>query len=213
MEKVSVIIPNYNMGRFLPRAVSSVSSQNYPNIEVIIADDGSQDNSPAVIEELSNLSREGFSILSLRLPHAGRSSARNAALEHASGNFVTFLDADDELPGDSLESRVGFLHHNRQFDGVFTDVNQVGADGEISIRRPPSVSNEELARMLVSKPVSPLVHTTFMLKKEVLGKIGKFDVSYPRTEDHDFAFRVLTRCNVAYLPVSSYNHHTSTHSL
>ena len=131
-----------------------------------------------------------------------------------SGDFVTFLDADDTLPDGSLESRVGFLRDNPQFDGVFTDANQVAADGRVyKVRKPPqNVSNEELARMLLSKLRSPLVHTTFMLKNGALEKAGNFDASYLRTADHDFAFRVLTRCNVTYLPVSSYNYHTSTHS-
>ena len=213
MEKVSVIIPNYNMGRFLPRALSSVSSQKYPNIEVIIADDGSEDNSQLVIEELCRLSKDGLSIFQLRRSHAGKASTLNSALEHVSGDFVTFLDADDTLPDGSLDSRVEFLHKNLQVEGVFTDANQVGADGKIyHVRRPPqNISNEELARMLLSSVRSPLFANTFMLKKEALEKSGKFDASYLRTEDHDFVFRVLTRCNVAYLPVATYNYHTSTH--
>ncbi len=203
------------MGHFLPRAVRSVSSQNYPNIEVIIADDGSEDNSLAVIENLSKFLRDGFSLVALKLSHGGSSRARNMGLKSASGDFVTFLDADDTLPERSLDSRVEFLYNHLELDGVFTDANQVGEDGIIyRIRRPPiSISSEELARLLITNVSSPIVYATFMLRKTALEKSGYFNPSYKRTEDHDFAFRVLTRCNMAYLPIPSYNQHTSTHSL
>ncbi|MBI2101922.1 glycosyltransferase [Candidatus Woesearchaeota archaeon] len=211
--KVSVIVPNYNMGRFLPRAVESVANQKYSNIEVIIADDGSEDNSPRVMEDLSKFSRDGFFIVALRLSHGGSSIARNMGLKSASGDFVTFLDADDTLPAGSLDSRVEFLLANPKFDGVFTDANKVEEDGKMchAIRPPNNISSEQLARLLITNVLSPVFYATFMLRKTALEKSGNFDHSYTRTEDLDFVFRVLTRCEVAYLPLPTYNYHTSTH--
>lgn len=89
--RVSIVINNYNYGRFLPWAIESALAQEHSSFEVVVVDDGSTDDSAAVIE------RYGGRIVAVRKPNGGQGSAINAGFERSRGQFVLFLDADDLL--------------------------------------------------------------------------------------------------------------------
>ena len=91
-ELVSVIIPIYNVERFIQKTVKSVIGQDYKNIEIILVDDGSPDNSPEIIEEMSKSDNR---IICIHKENGGVSSARNAGIKIAKGEYVTFIDGDD----------------------------------------------------------------------------------------------------------------------
>ncbi|NLW36580.1 glycosyltransferase family 2 protein [Syntrophorhabdus aromaticivorans] len=100
---VSIIIPTYNYGLYLSRALESCLDQSYPSIEVIVVDDGSTDDTKHVVE------RYGSKVTYLYQENKGVSTARNTGLDRASGEFVTFLDSDDYLTHDSIKLRVNVL--------------------------------------------------------------------------------------------------------
>jgi hypothetical protein len=89
--KVSIIINNYNYGRFLAAAIDSALAQSYPSVEVVVVDDGSADDSRATILSY------GQRIVPVLKPNGGQASALNAGLERSSGDIIIFLDADDTL--------------------------------------------------------------------------------------------------------------------
>src|ERR1017187_10588057 len=93
---VSVIIPAYNAAHFLPNAVASVRRQSYEPLEILIVDDGSRDDCARVAAEL------GETVRYVRQEQAGPAAARNRGLELAQGEFIGFLDADDEWPEQKL---------------------------------------------------------------------------------------------------------------
>lgn len=93
---VSIIIPNYNYARYLPKAIDSALAQTYSPIEVIVVDDGSTDDSRAVIQSY------GARIVPIMKPNAGHGSALNAGYAACRGEIVVFLDADDELVPDAI---------------------------------------------------------------------------------------------------------------
>jgi glycosyltransferase involved in cell wall biosynthesis len=101
---VSVIIPSYNAGPWLAATLESVLAQTWPALEIIVVDDGSTDDSRRVAQ--------GFTGRGVRLveqPNRGASAARNHGLQHAHGDFIQFLDADDLLAPDKLERQVQAL--------------------------------------------------------------------------------------------------------
>ena len=100
---VSVIIPAYNAAGTIERALQSVFSQSYAALEIIVVDDGSADDTPALLRRLS-ASRPGLTVLTQ--PNAGVSAARNRALSACSGKYIRFVDADDTLPPDSIAHMV-----------------------------------------------------------------------------------------------------------
>ncbi len=97
---VSIIIPTYNYAAYLPTALKSCLSQSYNRLEIIVVDDGSTDGTKEVIAAFGD-----NRIVYLFQDHNGVSSARNAGLQRASGSFIAFLDADDYLTTDSVETR------------------------------------------------------------------------------------------------------------
>lgn len=97
--KVSIIIPTYNRAQLLVKALTSVANQSYPVLEVLVVDDGSTDNTIAVIQPF--LSDKRFKYIRLD-SNKGRSAARNIGLDWASGDFMMFLDSDDYLEPDAL---------------------------------------------------------------------------------------------------------------
>ncbi len=122
---VSVVVPTYNRAHLLERALRSVIPQCGPRDEVIVADDGSTDDTATVVEAF------GGPVRLLRLPHRGAGAARNAGIEAARGDLVAFLDSDDEwLPGKlSLQRAVLAAFPDLLF--VFSDFQAQRPDGTI----------------------------------------------------------------------------------
>ncbi|KHL19278.1 CDP-glycerol glycerophosphotransferase [Mumia flava] len=100
---LSVIIPVYNVEDYLAECLDSVLSQSLENLEVIVVDDGSTDDSPAVIERYAHADHR---VHAYRQENAGQGAARNLGVEHARGEFITFLDADDIIPPGSYAAMV-----------------------------------------------------------------------------------------------------------
>lgn len=101
--KVSVIVPIFNAEKYLDSCIQSVLRQTYCNWELILVDDGSKDRSGAIADEYQQADKK---IRVLHTPNAGVSSARNQGIELATGNYIAFLDADDELTDDCLEKLI-----------------------------------------------------------------------------------------------------------
>lgn len=97
---ISVVIPNYNNGQYITRCLSSLINQSYQNIEIIVVDDGSTDNSVEVITQMQSSNQR---IILIRQENAGVSSARNKGIERVTGDFLYFLDADDWVSNDFFE--------------------------------------------------------------------------------------------------------------
>lgn len=103
---LTVIVPVYNVERFLPRCLESICNQTYRNLEIICVDDGSVDNSGAILDEYAARDPR---IKVIHQKNAGVSAARNAGLDAAAGEFVTFVDSDDWLEPDAYEMVLAVL--------------------------------------------------------------------------------------------------------
>lgn len=107
---VSVIIPVYNVEEFIFRTVESVMNQDYKNIEIILVDDGSPDNSAKIIDELA---KKDDRITCVHKENGGVSSARNAGLRIASGEYVTFIDGDDWVEPKYISYLLNLVESNK----------------------------------------------------------------------------------------------------
>ncbi len=105
-KKISIIIPAYNVEKYLEQCVKSLFAQSYSNIEIIIVDDGSKDNTGLLADELAN---QDSRVLVIHQKNAGLPAARNAGLRIASGEMIMFLDADDWLEKDACEVAVEYM--------------------------------------------------------------------------------------------------------
>lgn len=103
---ISVIIPVYNAQKYLLECVSSVRSQTYPDLQIILINDDSTDSSGAICDTLTN---EDSRIQVIHQPNRGVSAARNAGLKAATGDLISFIDADDTLDPDMYEYLIRLL--------------------------------------------------------------------------------------------------------
>ncbi|MBO9513545.1 MAG: glycosyltransferase [Variovorax sp.] len=183
MPEFSVVIPCYKQAHLLPVAIESVFRQGR-DAEVIVVDDGSPD-AHAALEVASRYP----GVTGIRQANAGVSAARNTGILRASGRFMLFLDADDYLRPGMLETAARAFAEDDELDVVhgFADVVDLGSDkvlgefGGVDLTADPF---HTLLRCNIGPP------HTFVLRREVLARVGLFDASLRACEDWDFWLRV-----------------------
>lgn len=187
-------MPAYNAQPFIENSIKSVLEQDYPNIELIVIDDGSKDGTPETAEQF------GSRVKVLRQKNAGPAAARNRGIAAASGNFIAFLDADDLwLPGKvSLQVKFlqdhpqvgvvfgGFLRWYPRPDGSFlTPLTPINLDTALKII--PEHSGWIYTDLLLDSVVCII---TAMIRRSVIETVGGLDESLRTGEDYDFWLRV-----------------------
>lgn len=105
-DKVYIIVPVYNMEQYLRKCVDSLLAQTYKNVQIVLVDDGSKDNSPAICDEYASAHEN---VQAVHKINGGLSDARNAGLDLVKGGFVTFVDADDYLEIDAVQTMADAL--------------------------------------------------------------------------------------------------------
>ncbi len=210
---VSVILPTYNRAALLPRAVESVLSQDYSNLELIIIDDGSTDNTPEIVSSIADPR-----VRCIRLEqNRGIGAARNEGVHHALGEFTAFIDSDDIwLPG-KLTRQVGILLKYPHIGLLFCDF--VNSNYVTGVRDRGFYQNAAGLAMLDKKrldqnvfeicshlPEAMLCNSVIgtasivMLRTSIFARIGNFDKSLSGPEDFEFWWRAaLNGVRFAYM--------------
>jgi len=191
---VSVIIPTYNRAKIIKKSIDSVLAQTYQDIEIIIVDDGSKDNTKELIESLNNPKIKYF-----YQENAGASAARNTGIKNASGQFIAFLDSDDVWLSEKLEKQLDVFKNNENIDIVYSGfkwIEETGDKYEIN-RFKNYKTKKEFAKFLLCNmlPICPIV----MIKKSVFDNIGVFDENLIVAEDWEFCLRALPHHNFYYI--------------
>ena len=119
--KLSIIVPVYNVEKTLKRCVDSILRQRLDNYELLLIDDGSPDNSGAMADEMADNDR----IKVYHKANGGLSDARNYGLERATGDYVTFVDSDDEIAQNTFPKLVEILHKHPEYDILEYSVKQI----------------------------------------------------------------------------------------
>lgn len=126
--RVSVVIPVYNAAKFLPRCIDSVLCQSFKDFELILVDDGSSDDSPAVCSRYADVDPR---VKVVRQENAGASMARAKGFEHSGGEWITFVDSDDTITPDAIEKMVS-VAESLKCDIVVGEWQEVHADGSVN---------------------------------------------------------------------------------
>ena len=203
---VSIIIPAYNAARFVKDAVDSAIKQPYENIEVIVVNDGSKDDTPIL---LNNISKRDKRVKVIHKENGGLSSARNRGILEASGDYICFLDSDDVILPNKIVRQVEYLESHPECDLIYSD-HYVGDDKlhpiSLDAKNPPSIPFDEL---LIYRnwfaPLSPL------LRNSLVQKTGLFDEQLCASEDWDYWIRCIKKGRFCYLPgaVGIYRTHSN----
>lgn len=192
MPSVSVIVPTYNSAAFLDASLDSILPQVPPDGEVLVVDDGSTDDTAAV------LARRSDGIRVLRIEHGGLAAARNAGLAAARGEWIAFHDADDVAAADRLAFQLDFVVREA-CDGVFCNGLRIDAQGRPLGGAEPHVVSQALARACVGRPLTerdvfagfPVFFQAALLRRELCVRAGVLDPSLSIYPDLEYGYRVV----------------------
>jgi glycosyltransferase involved in cell wall biosynthesis len=204
--KVSVVIPTYNRADKVRGTIESVLAQTFCDFEVIVVDDGSSDDTGKVLAETF-----GDRIRYYYQANQGASAARNKGIAEARGEWIAFLDSDDEWERDKLERQLKTLERfDPQCGGCYTDVRLFNNpetrtffqlaeesyrhDGEMGV-------SKEALKLLVRPGGAGMVIclSSFMGRTDLIRKTGGFDLKLPYSQDSEFLFRLAMLTSFCYV--------------
>lgn len=200
-DKISVVIPTYNRAYIIENAIQSVLSQSYENIEVIIVDDGSTDNTAKVVKNFKDNRIKYF----YNENNQGQSAARNYGVSKAEGQMIAFEDSDDFWHSDKLEKQLaalyafeekngaaGFVYHRFSYDcgdGKYLNIPPKAAAAD---DKSGDIYNLLLWDNIIGCP-------TLLVKKDCFLETGGFDTNLSALEDYDLVLKLSKRYKAVFV--------------
>lgn len=179
MKKVSVIMPCFNDGAYIEEAVASVFAQTYPNVELVIIDDGSDDENTIAV--LGKLAKQGVVILHTQ--HLGPAGARNAGISLATGEYILPVDSDDCIEPEYIEKAVDVMESDDNIGVVYCHADLFGEQSGLW-----QLPEYTLEAMLLDN----IVFVTSLFRKEDWRQVGGFSTTMENgMEDYDFWLSIL----------------------
>ena len=208
-KKISVIIPNFNYARYLDQAIQSVLKQSYDNLELIVVNNGSTDNSLEILEKYEH------EIRLINQPNLGQSGARNSGLSLSTGEFIAFLDADDFWEPTKLEIQSTLMNSATQL--VYCGISPFK---DLENERLQSVLPKykgNCANYFIDLPGASIVlsgESTALFSRDLLQNVGLFDTELNSTAGWDFFRRCSRYTNFDFVsePLVNYRLHSSNMS-
>jgi len=208
LPRISIITPSYNQGQFLEETILSVLNQNYPNLEYMIIDGGSSDNSLEIINRYQH--RLAYWVSE---PDRGQAEAINKGFARATGDIIAFLNSDDTYVAGALHAVGHYFENHRDCRWVCGHSLMYGltekAPHLLKVRVPRS-----LAEVLFSNIAA--ISTSSFWRREIAEQYGGFDVEYRYSFDMDLYARLVSngeRCEALDYPISTYRLHEDSKSV
>ena len=179
---ISIIIPTYNRVKSLKKAIDSVLAQSYQGFELIVVDDGSDDNTAELVKKYNS------DIVYVRQENMGPAAARNRGIKMARYNLLAFLDSDDWFAENKLEIQLEALHQNPSYN--ISHTNEIWyRNGQILNQKLKHKKNSgDIFRQ--SLELCAVSMSTVMIQRKIFERYGIFDEEYPCCEDYEFWLRV-----------------------
>lgn len=199
MPKVSIITPAYNGAKYIAETIDSVRKQTFQDWEMIIVDDGSVDDTKAVVQRFQEQHPE--KIKYFYQTNGGSGKARNTGIRMTTGEFVAFLDADDIWMPQKLEKQMSFFKNNPDIDLVYTNatvINNIGQEKWPYVKKreyhfPP----EDIYRQLLLRNFIPF--SSVVARRKVIAEVGYFVDVIKYSEDSDLLIRIAKDYRIKYL--------------
>jgi len=180
MYKISVIIPTYNSEKTISRAIESVLNQSYSVFEIIIIDDASTDKTMDIVTKYTKVISIGLN------KNKGASAARNEGIKKATGNWIAFLDSDDEWKLDKLEKQIIFLNKHNYLVWCCSKFSS-------SNKKMESKNDKNGIYTYFYAELNSLFHVhtiTLLIRRDVFSVVGDFDLFFRRHQDWDLWWRI-----------------------
>ena len=192
---VSVIIPTYNRAYLIGRSITSILSQTYKHFEIIVVDDASQDNTEEIVEAFDD-PRISF------IRHdenSGGAAARNTGIRAVQGEYVAFLDSDDEWLPEKLELQINKLRLLPEDYGlVYTPILVVDAGLKFTRRADFVCHRGDVSKQLAGG-WCPSITSSVLMRTAHVKRIGGFDERFPSFQDYDFWMSLSVNCKFDYV--------------
>jgi glycosyltransferase involved in cell wall biosynthesis len=186
---VCVIIPTYNSARFLAEAISSVLAQTRPADEIIVVDDGSNDDPASVVAQFPT-------VRLIRQENRGPSSARNTGFRDSQARYIIFLDADDRLLPIAIEAGLRCIAVRPDCGFVYGGHRYISELGEpISHDNAKPIEGDPHLALLRENRIA--MHATVLYRRDCLLAVDGFDETFRRAEDYDLYLRIAQRYPIA----------------
>lgn len=197
---ISVVIPTYNRQEKTLRAIKTVLDQGIDNLEILVVDDGSTDDTSEFLKA------QNLPIRIISKENGGVSSARNVGIKNSTGNYIAFLDSDDVWLSNKLKKQIEFFQNNPDVVLVYTD-QFLNIDGK-NLEQTRFQRNAPNKKMSLPGFVdyTPIHTSTVLIKKEVFDKVGVFSEDLSIHEDSELWNRVSDVGDFGYVnePLSIY---------
>lgn len=186
---ISVVIPTYNREKLIERAIRSVMNQTYKDIEIIVIDDASTDNTEQVVKNIKYSNIKYFK----QNENGGACRARNRGIKESNGDYIAFLDSDDEWDKNKLERQITFLKEKKADIVVCNYYYSKNNKKSIAINRKNEIiSYDELL-------YSNCITTGAILSKKNIFENIYFDESMPRYQDWDLVLRIAQTYDIYFI--------------
>lgn len=198
--RVTVIIPAYNMGEYVGRAIASVLSGTFEDVEVLVVDDGSTDDTAEKVARFVDPDGERYDsrVRYVYQDNQGKPTAVNHGFHVSEGAYIAILDADDKLPRNSLKVRYEEASQSPRADcviGAFDVIDEAGRT--VGRRSAPKTRNRNaLRRAYFFSYRTPFHLNSCLLHKDLVKQVGPIDSTLTRCEDIDYALRMLDYATV-----------------
>ena len=208
MPRVSVIVPTYNRASSLPRAIDSALEQTIGDLEVVVVDDGSTDHTASVLADYDDPRVRPV----VHATNRGANVARNTGIDHARGEYVAFLDSDDEWHREKLERQLEALEGRADdWIGAYCDAtfDLSGTSGRLrsaaatvlarADEKQTTEGGDELIAEILADDVQPGAGSTLLVRTDVARAVGGFDEELDRFQDPEFCVRILQEGKLAHV--------------
>lgn len=209
--KVSIIIPLYNAEKYISECIESALNQTYKDIEIIIVDDGSTDNSFAIASQYKSEKVKLFS-----QDNKGAAAARNVGLSHATGNYIQFLDADDTIDTNKIGTQMNILQElgypdnivvSGKWCGLGKDIEQLGNNHKSvwhSYQKPTDILVDFILAPCCFPPI------VYLTPKKLIQEVGSWDESLSKNDDGEFFARIMRGCQTLLFCPNAISYYRST---
>lgn len=215
---VSILIPVFNHEKYIEECLTSIINLTYTDIEVLICDDGSIDNSLSIVKSWC-LQHPGLDVKIFSQENKGVCHTLNRLLNEASGEFIITCASDDALLPDSISLRLAAMHSDPAIEAVIGDAVVINGDSvEVNRSAMKSLYNADFSA-LAARPARELVFNwsvvgpTLLAKRSLYNKIGMYDPNF-LVEDRDFYLRAMAINSLKFVPdvVAKYRVHSDNAS-
>lgn len=200
---VSIILPSYNHGAYIRQSIQSALDQTYKNIELIIVDDSSSDNSREVIESFDDERIRSYFLKK----NMGGAYTTNYCIKHSRGEFVSVLNSDDLYYPQKIEKQMNYLKSNPKISAVFSFAQAINEKGEIykkniiDLEPLESVNKDRLYFLKYFVNYGNIcIHPTVLIRKSVYNTIGLYDERLHQIPDFEYWVRVCSKYEIRVLP-------------